>query len=105
MKYKILADDGTPFETAAQCREYEEQEKLAGLLTDMSKADVLEALSRVDVHLANAIERAGNIIAAKRRADGDLRRKKKTDAEKPVEVGAAARHGATRFFMKSQEPK
>ena len=76
MKYKIVAEDGTEFDTKAECRDYEELIEIANLLSDKAPFQILDAIHRKNLPLANAIERAGTIIAAKRRESGDLRRKK-----------------------------
>src|SRR5271170_3515837 len=67
MKLKFTADDGTEFATEAECKEYEAQQNILDLLEGMSKTSVMSALARTDTQLADAIERAGNIIAARRR--------------------------------------
>jgi hypothetical protein len=80
MKHTFEADDGTLFETAAECKRYEEKRNLAKILSELVPSHVTEALNRTDIPLADAIERAGSIIAAKRRESGDLKRAKKQDA-------------------------
>lgn len=87
--YIFEADDGTTFDTAAECKAYEEWARLVEILSGIEPFRVAAALHREDSDLADAIERAGRIIAAKRRESGELRRKAKTDAEKFVDVGAA----------------
>jgi hypothetical protein len=82
------AEDGTQFATAAECKTHEAMEwrtKLSGL-TD---GEVCRALDRADPELANAFEKAGAIIARKRRESGDVRRRKKGAEEKLADVGAA----------------
>jgi hypothetical protein len=70
------ADDGTTFDTAAECRKHEER-SFMHLLIGRSAKDIEVALDRTDLILANAFERAGNIIARKRREDGELKRSPK----------------------------
>jgi len=76
------ADDGTQFPTAAECKVYEEYGYLYDLLSALDSAQIRDALDRTDVKLADAFERAGGIIAAKRRESGELRRRKKS-GQKP----------------------
>lgn len=71
---EFTAVDGTRFETAAGCREHEARPGLLSTLSGRSPAHITAALDRVDEVLANAIERAGNIVARKRRAYGRQRR-------------------------------
>jgi hypothetical protein len=87
MKTTFEADDGSTFYTAADCREYEQQLAMIDLLIGRTEEQVRNALARLDIPLANAIERAGNIIADKRRESGELRRKKKKDGK--TDTGAA----------------
>jgi hypothetical protein len=76
------AADGKTFATAGECKAHEESEALS-LLLDLSEHDIMSALARSNVPLADAFERAGNIIAAKRRESGDLKRApKKPDPAK-----------------------
>lgn len=70
----FTADDGTWFATAAECKAYEERGSLIDLLSDLQITRVEAALDRTDARLSDAFERAGAIIAAKRRASGDLKR-------------------------------
>lgn len=70
------ADDGEQFETAEECKRHETHIKLMRL-SGITEKQILAALDRTDVELADAIEFAGNLIAAKRRADGGMRRKPK----------------------------
>jgi hypothetical protein len=79
MKQKFEADDGTPFETAEECKAYEEQETLLDQLIGVPREDVMAAFARVNIPLADAFELAGSIISAKRRKSGELRRRKKND--------------------------
>lgn len=96
MKHMIEADDGTKFDTAAECKRYEGEQLLAIHLSELNAPQVMSALTRSDVALADAIERAGYIIAAKRRKSGKLKRAKKQGAgtafgkvEKAMATGAA----------------
>lgn len=77
------ADDGTTFETAAACKAHEERQLLREMLCGRLADEIDLALDRTNIDLADAIERAGNIIAAKRRESGELRRKAKTPEKKP----------------------
>ena len=71
---KYEAIDGKQFDTADECRDHEADECWHLRLIGLGKDDLERALDRVDVDLADAIERAGNIIAKKRRESGDFRR-------------------------------
>lgn len=70
------AKDGTTFQTAEACKKHEDQ-IFFGQLCELTTLDVMESLDRTNVPLADAFERAGNIIAAKRRESGELKRTKK----------------------------
>lgn len=79
----FTADDGTWFATRAECRRYEEIDKLVGSLVGLSEELIRQALKRGDaaIELADTLERAGKIIGDERRASGELRRlSKKPDA-------------------------
>jgi hypothetical protein len=80
------AADGTTFPTSHECKAHEESEALS-LLRDLTEQGIMSALARSDIPLADAIERAGNIIAAKRRKDGDLKRAKKMAPEQAKIAG------------------
>ena len=67
------AEDGTTFATAAECKRYEEIESLVDLLSGLTVENVGAAFDRADP-IADAFERAGAIIAKKRRASGKLKR-------------------------------
>jgi hypothetical protein len=71
------AEDGETFDTAEKCQMHE-RKKLVANLCSLTEDDIEAALRRdADaVSLAAYLERAGNIIAAKRRADGDMRKRK-----------------------------
>lgn len=75
----FVADDGTQFETAKECKEHEVQSSLKSLV-GRTEEDILAAIGRLDIPLANALERAGKIIAGARRESGELRRTKKVAA-------------------------
>jgi hypothetical protein len=85
------AHDGKRFATAEECKEHEKKIKLL-LLRDLHETAIMAAVERANVELADAIEFAGSLIAEKRRADGELRRKKNTapptPAPKPPSVSA-----------------
>lgn len=83
------ADDGTWFSTAVECRTHERKADLKRFL-GLDEGQLQAGLDRADLPLANAIELAGNIIAKKRRADGGLKRKRKTIAEKRAEGATIA---------------
>jgi len=73
---KFVADDGKEFDSADACRAHEEAasfEMLVGLTTDQLQ----RALSREDGVLADAIERLGRKIQAKRLEAGETRRTRK----------------------------
>ena len=72
--HTFIADDGTEFATAAECKRYEETKALSARLSDLSFTEIANAISRLNLDLAAAIERAGSIIAAKRRESGELKR-------------------------------
>lgn len=74
------AQDGTRFTTAEECKRHEQGRSIERLV-NMTDEQVNDAIARTDTTLADAIEFAGKLIAEKRRADGDLKRKRKT-AEK-----------------------
>jgi hypothetical protein len=69
------AKDGATFSTAEECKKHEEKMFL-GELCELSMLNVMEAIDRTNVDLADAFERIGNIIAAKRRENGELKRSK-----------------------------
>jgi hypothetical protein len=62
------ADDGTWFATERGCKLHEEIASLCNLLSGQHDTAIGTAFDRANTPLANAIERAGAIIAAKRRA-------------------------------------
>jgi hypothetical protein len=74
------ASDGMTFTTAEDCKAHEETQALS-LLRDLTEQDIMSALARSNIPLANAIERAGNIIGTKRRESGELKRAKKMHPE------------------------
>jgi hypothetical protein len=74
------AADGTTFETAGECREHETIVDLQTKLVGLSDGDISRAFTRGDPGLAHALELAGAIIAKKRRATGDLKRKRNAPA-------------------------
>ena len=78
----FTADDGTWFPTTAECKKHE-QRLFMHLLIERSAKDIEAAFDRTDLVLSNAFERAGNMIAAKRRESGELKRvaKKRGDGE------------------------
>jgi hypothetical protein len=94
------AHDGARFTSADECREHEQKIKL-GLLTELSMNRVMDAISRSDLELADAIEFAGNLIADKRRTDGDLKRKVK--AKLPAQVPGDAPTQTDKFETDDQE--
>jgi hypothetical protein len=70
--YTFEADDGTIFKTAAECKAYEAiawRQTLVGL----SELSLNAGLSRESFEIADALERAGNIIAKKRRENRELK--------------------------------
>jgi hypothetical protein len=72
---RYAAFDGTIFETAQECREYESTEiALANRLANLSVDAVVQALSREDEALAEVLEKAGLLVRSRRRASGDLKR-------------------------------
>ena len=86
--------DGKRFSTAEECRAYEDQHfetRLTGLTLD----EVRAALAREDTDLADAFEKAGNLIGRARREAGELRKTRRpkaaesepaTDAEPEVDA-------------------
>jgi hypothetical protein len=72
------AEDGTRFATVAECKSHEEKQFM-DIFVGLSTASVMEAFNRKDVKLADAFERAGNVIGAKRRESGELKRAKKEE--------------------------
>jgi len=79
----FVAEDGATFETAAECKEHEAWASI-GNLVNLTENDILAALNRSNMPLANALERAGAIIAAKRRESGELKRARKLRAAPPM---------------------
>jgi hypothetical protein len=75
-KIEYEANDGTRFETREECRQHDRKLKLASLL-HLDEANLLAAIEREDIALADAIEFAGTLIAEKRRQSGELRRNAK----------------------------
>lgn len=71
----LRADDGTVFETAAECKAHDEYEFLSEFISRRLPSQIKDALDRTDLELADAFERAAAIIARKRRESGDLKRK------------------------------
>jgi hypothetical protein len=71
------AADGRTFATAEECREHEDR-AFVTLLEGLSNDAVADALDRRNTELSDAFERAGNIISVRRRASGELRKKRKT---------------------------
>jgi hypothetical protein len=69
------AHDGKRFATAEECRAHEKDLKIM-LLRGLTTDQISDAIDRDNLELADAIEFAGNLVAEKRRADGELRRKK-----------------------------
>jgi hypothetical protein len=80
------ANDGRTFATAAECREHDDR-SLVTLLEGLSNDAVADAIERRNIELADAFERAGAIISAKRRGSGELRRAK-SKAGRRAEIGA-----------------
>jgi hypothetical protein len=78
------AEDGTTFATAAECRRYEEIVSLSSVLGNLEPKDIHAGLIREHAELADALERAGSIIAAKRRQDGELKRASKASDQNAV---------------------
>jgi hypothetical protein len=75
------ATDGTTFPTAEECKKYEGHLFLAQLC-DLSNDQVEGATNYAIAYrpISDAIERAGSIIAAKRRESGELKRAPKRNA-------------------------
>jgi len=78
----FVAEDGTQFETSAECREHEAKVSIQ-ILVGLTAVQVENAMDRSNVALSDAIERAGKIISARRRESGELRRTKKRMAAAP----------------------
>lgn len=72
--HTFTADDGAMFETAFECKRYEESLRLCNMLSGLSHAKIQTAFDRTDVELAHAFERAGAIISSARRESGELKR-------------------------------
>ncbi len=70
------ASDHAWFETREACKAHEEGINLK-CLAHMDAEQVKSALDRTNIPLANAIEFAGQLIAGKRRASGDMKRRRK----------------------------
>lgn len=87
----FTADDGTVFGTHAECKTYEKTIMFVKLLVGLTEDQIMAALNRTDIKLADAFERAGNIILASRLARGESRRGKKA-GEKAM-AGETARNG------------
>ncbi len=66
-KKSFEAEDGTTFDTAAECKQYEELDSLAELISRRLPSQIKDAILRTDPELADAIERAGKLIAKNRR--------------------------------------
>ena len=71
---KFEAIDGNTFDTEDECLDWEQNNCWQFRLLGLGKNDIERALDRVDVDLADAIERAGNVIGRKRRESGEFRR-------------------------------
>jgi hypothetical protein len=91
MEYE--AHDGKRFATAEECKAHERDAKVL-LLTKRTSDEILFAVCRApdSLQLADAIEFAGKLIAEKRRADGDLRRRRKTETAADVATTFRARN-------------
>jgi hypothetical protein len=85
----FIAFDGQQFATAGECRQHE-RDNAHTLLIGLTFEQISAALARVDLDLAEAIERVGSQIAAARRAAGDMRRKRGAEesTEPPAEEPA-----------------
>jgi hypothetical protein len=84
------AEDGTTFATARECKLHEEMGHLRVRLSRLDFDEVQDALDRKNIPRADAIERAGSIIARKRRESGDVKIRRKHRPEGQLESAAAA---------------
>jgi len=87
------SEDGEDFDTAEKCHAHEHK-MFIGRLCGLIDSQISEALERQPhrLTLAADLERAGNLIAAQRRANGDVKRKRKASAdENMAAIGAAMR--------------
>jgi len=84
--------DGKSFEDAAACRAHETAH-LASRFVDLTAEQIAAAEDRSDPDLASAFETFGRQLALKRRAAGDLKRRKK-GASVDANLAAAAAKGA-----------
>ena len=85
------AFDGAEFPTEAEAKAHEEQH-FAVMLCALSREDVDAALDRKPeaLALADAIEKAGAIIARKRRESGELRRARNGEGKGSATAGSTA---------------
>jgi len=86
-----VAFDGEEFETAAAC-EAHEANHFARQFVGLTSDQVNQALSRENLALADAFEKAGNIVTKLRREAGDMKR---TPAPKttPAQMSAPVTEG------------
>ncbi len=84
--------DGRHFDNEAEARAYE-KENFVLLLIGLTNDDVFAALSRQDRDLADAIERAGAVIKAKRLGSGELRRQRSDNGAHQAQAEAEADEG------------
>lgn len=73
---KYIADDGKEFDTAEECKAYEEKEELKSLC-GLTVHEILNTLSGSKPELAAAFERIGRQCAANRIASGGAKRARK----------------------------
>lgn len=83
---RFVAFDGTPWDSKEACQAHEAKHPELALV-GLSADAIREALSRVNIELADAIEAVAARIARKRRADGTLRRQPAAKVAPPA--GAA----------------
>jgi hypothetical protein len=88
--HTFTADDGTTFATARECNQHEQLEMITNSLCHLEITQVCAALERTDILLSDAFERAGNIIAAKRRASGDVKIRRQHRPSGQLESASAA---------------
>ncbi len=82
MKMIFRAYDGSDHPTESECRAHDETIP-EHVLANRSVADILAGLARLDLDVANALEKLGVEIARKRRAAGEFRRERSEKPEPP----------------------
>lgn len=74
MRTLYFASDGTEFYSKLECRRHE-KESFYQALVGLTAEQIQAGINRTNHEVAMALERAGTMVAAARRADGELRRR------------------------------